>query len=54
LYVSIFYPESFRITDIALELKKTGHKVSVLTGMPNYPEGRFYKGYGLLSKKREW
>jgi glycosyltransferase involved in cell wall biosynthesis len=47
-----FYPESFRITDIALELKKTGHKVSVLTGMPNYPEGRFYKGYGLLSKKR--
>ena len=41
-----FWPENFRINDLALGLKALGHTVSVLTGQPNYPEGRFYKGYG--------
>ena len=40
-----FYPENFRINDIALTLKKRGHEVSVLTGLPNYPEGKIYQGY---------
>lgn len=40
-----FYPENFRINDLALSLLSMGHEVSVLTGMPNYPEGRYYKGY---------
>jgi glycosyltransferase involved in cell wall biosynthesis len=40
-----FYPENFRINDIALTLKQRGHDVSVLTGLPNYPEGIIYKGY---------
>lgn len=48
-----FYPENFRTNDIALELVKRGHKVTVLTGIPNYPEGKFYKGYGLFKKRRE-
>ena len=30
-----------------------GHKVTVLTGIPNYPEGKFYKGYGWLKKRKE-
>lgn len=40
-----FYPESFRINDIAFSLAKRGHKVTVLTGLPNYPAGRIYDGY---------
>lgn len=40
-----FYPENFRINDLAVSLLNMGHEVSVLTGMPNYPEGRYYKGY---------
>ncbi|MBQ8164685.1 MAG: glycosyltransferase family 4 protein [Clostridia bacterium] len=40
-----FYPESFRINDICTELIKRGHKVSVLTGMPNYPAGVVFDGY---------
>lgn len=41
-----FYPENFRINDLALTLTRLGHKVSVLTGLPNYPQGRYYDGYG--------
>ena len=48
-----FYPESFRINDIASEWIKHGHKVSVVTGIPNYPEGRFFKGYGIFKKRKE-
>ena len=48
-----FYPEPFRINDICQEWAKRGHKVTVLTGIPNYPEGRFYKGYGWFRKRKE-
>ena len=30
-----FYPENFRINDLALELRNRGHKITVLTGLPN-------------------
>ncbi len=48
-----FFPEDFRINDLALSLKERGHEVAVLTGMPNYPRGRFFDGYGPLKKWRE-
>lgn len=48
-----FDPEPFRITDIVYELAKRGHLVDVITGIPNYPEGRFYKGYGLYRRREE-
>ncbi len=40
-----FFPENFRVNDIVKELVKKGHIVTVLTGLPNYPEGRIYEGY---------
>lgn len=40
-----FYPEQFKSTDIALNLKKKGADVTVLTGLPNYPQGKIYKNY---------
>ncbi|MDL2297795.1 glycosyltransferase family 4 protein [Synergistaceae bacterium OttesenSCG-928-D05] len=48
-----FYPEQFRINDICSELVKRGHHVTVLTGIPNYPQGKFYDGYGFFRKTRE-
>jgi len=48
-----FYPENFKSNDIARELIKRGHEVTVLTGLPNYPEGKIYKSYGFLKKTRE-
>ena len=48
-----YYPEQFRINDICKEWVKRGHKVTVVTGIPNYPEGKYYDGYGLIKKRRE-
>lgn len=48
-----FYPEQFRINDICKEWIKRGYKVTVVTGIPNYPKGKFYKGYGLIKNRRE-
>jgi glycosyltransferase involved in cell wall biosynthesis len=48
-----FWPEEFRINDLALGLKERGHRVTVLTGKPNYPGGRFFDGYGFFGRARE-
>ncbi|MDD3322944.1 MAG: glycosyltransferase family 4 protein [Paludibacter sp.] len=49
-----FWPEEFRINDLALDLLKRGHEVTVLTGNPNYPTGNFYKGYGFKFKVEDY
>ena len=49
----VFYPEQFRINDMCCEWVKRGYRVTVLTGIPNYPQGKFYEGYGLRKKRRE-
>ncbi len=48
-----FWPENFRINDLAVELLNRGHEVHVLTGKPNYPQGKIYNGYNLLSFSKE-
>lgn len=40
-----FWPESFQINSIVARLVRDGHQVDVLTGKPNYPQGRIYPGY---------
>lgn len=37
-----FWPEDFRINELVVELQKKGHEIEVLTGRPNYPEGRVF------------
>ncbi len=49
-----FWPESFRINDLALGLRARGHEVSVLTGLPNYPSGRLFPGYSLFSRRADF
>ena len=47
----LFNPEpTAKSLDFALELKKRGHQVQVLTGFPSYPTGKIYKGY----KQKLW
>ena len=41
-----FWPENFRINDLAYSLHERGHDVTVLTGQPNYPAGRYFPGHG--------
>ena len=40
-----FWPENFRINDIVSGLHERGHRITVLTGHPNYPSGQFTHGY---------
>ena len=48
-----FHPENFKSNDVAFELAKRGHIVTVLTNIPNYPQGKFYKGYGIFRRRIE-
>lgn len=48
-----YYPETFKSTEIGEELVRRGHSVDVLCGIPNYPEGNYYKGYGIFAKRGE-
>lgn len=48
-----YYPEPFRITDICETLVEKGHEVTVLTGLPNYPEGRVLNDYCNGKKRNE-
>jgi colanic acid biosynthesis glycosyl transferase WcaI len=48
-----FYPENFRINDLVCGLIERGHEVTVLTGQPNYPQGKFVSGYGWFGPRRE-
>lgn len=40
-----FWPENFRINDMVSELVQRGHQVTVLTGQPNYPDGRIFADF---------
>ena len=40
-----FWPENFRINEISEFLKKENIEVDVLTGTPNYPEGKIFSDF---------
>lgn len=48
-----FHPETFRVNDMACEWVKRGYRVTVLTGIPNYPMGRYFDGYDRNHRTRE-
>lgn len=53
LVTQYFYPEVFKSNDLAFELVKRGHQVDALVGIPNYPEGKYFDGYGIFKKRHE-
>ena len=48
-----FWPEAFRINDIVDYFIDKKCKIDVLCGLPNYPSGKFSKGYGYFGKRHE-
>ena len=53
LVTSHFYPENFKANDMAFELAARGYDVTVLTPIPDYPQGKYYKGYGIFKRRSE-
>jgi hypothetical protein len=47
---TVFLSLNFKVM-ILLWARQKGHKVTVLIGLPNYPEGKIYKGYGFLKEE---
>lgn len=50
LIITQYYPPEMgapqaRLSELARRLRARGHRVTVLTAMPNYPTGRIYEGY---------
>lgn len=43
-----FWPETFRINEVAQMAAASGASITVLTGQPNYPEGKIYPGFRAL------
>ena len=37
-----FWPENFKVNDLIDGLIDKGHELTILTGKPNYPEGKIY------------
>jgi len=48
-----FWPETFRVTDMAEGLIENGYEVDILCGIPNYPAGKFFDGYGFTKNRRQ-
>jgi colanic acid biosynthesis glycosyl transferase WcaI len=47
-----FWPEDFRVNDLAAELARRGHEVTVLTGQPSYPDRDRFRIAG--RSRRPW
>lgn len=54
LFTQFCTPEPiFRSVPFAVELRRRGHEVRILTGFPNYPGGKIFPGYKLKLWQRE-
>lgn len=50
-----FYPEEFKINDVALSWKEKGYEVDILTMVPTYPLGKVFDEYkNKLYQKEQW
>lgn len=53
IFTNHFYPEDFKVNDIAFELTQRGYEITVITAVPDYPKGKFFDGYGWFKKNKE-
>ncbi|MGB5650296.1 MAG: glycosyltransferase family 4 protein, partial [Sedimenticolaceae bacterium] len=53
IWSQYFWPENFHINEVTRQLSAQGVEVTVLTGKPNYPEGRIFAGYRSSGVQRE-
>lgn len=54
IWTQHFWPENFHINVVARSLNAQGVDVTVLTGKPNYPEGKIFDGYKAMGIQKEY
>ena len=54
IYTNHFYPEQFKINEVVDWLSKEDFHIRVITCIPNYPSGKFYKGFGVKSIRDDY
>lgn len=53
IFTNHFFPENFKVNELAQLFNDEGHIVHVVTGLPNYPTGKVFEGYGLFKRAFE-
>jgi glycosyltransferase involved in cell wall biosynthesis len=53
VFSQYYWPENFRINEVAQTLRAKGVEVEILTGKPNYPEGVVFGGYQAMGCVQE-
>ena len=48
VFTNHYYPEQFKVNDVVNWLKDEMYYIRVVTGLPNYPSGKIFKGYGIF------
>ena len=51
VFTQYFWPEDFRINELVNDFCKRGYEVSIITGQPNYPEGKIHTDF-IKNKRR--
>ena len=49
IYTNHFFLEQFKINEIVNWIVEEDFEIRVVTGLPNYPSGKIYRGYGFKS-----
>tara|TARA_Y100001970_G_scaffold92819_1_gene116997 strand:- start:754 stop:1986 length:1233 start_codon:yes stop_codon:yes gene_type:complete len=49
----LYNPEINRVNDLVEHLLRKNHNITVVSPIPNYPQGKYYKGYGIFKKRYE-
>ena len=50
IYTNHYYPENFKINDVVNWIDELNVHVRVITQIPNYPSGKFFKGFSFFRK----
>jgi glycosyltransferase involved in cell wall biosynthesis len=53
VFTQYFWPETFGINDLVSKLIDAGLRITVLTGKPNYPDGKIFDGYSASGIRNE-
>ena len=52
IVTEVFYPEEFKINEVAIEWKNKGYDIGVLTMVPSYPASEIFESGGIYETNK--